>query len=515
MVIPQREYRRFYYEEMAFLPALSDDAKYYERNEQEQDELIDWKSTFERASRTWREDSRQCNRRRIWKIVYPMAEELVETSSQNLRAIADLSEEVSTAISVVRGNVGIRSGVDGEYHTLVFSDLFRPRFEPRGRDPSSRRPAPTGTIAWPAWEDHTTTPPEEFSCALERIDIWLHPERKHMCGLRFIFLNERSSCSPQRTVSKILGTRTTLCESFSVDNANHILTGFRVCWAYGFLRGIQFVFEDMLKEPTEYCEAEFFSPCYGQWDGPVRRLVAPRKFRTLAGVTAFVNDAGLIETFAILEKKRPVMNPGRHYLLTPPDTVPLSHHEASLWKSPPPNDVNVLERLGPSIADWRTWTAQCEVFAATALYQPPGRISHILHYSDGEYLVGLRFLYNTEDGQTVHRDIGDCDGKVDVNLLLTSGDEVSHAVIGHGRMGIHSLQVRTTVPSSLFLSASRLTSLACNIFRRSGAGLRHALRWCSGCIRFEEYQPRITTREVRESLVPRKANHRFPLPLQF
>ncbi|KAI9784014.1 MAG: hypothetical protein M1816_001096 [Peltula sp. TS41687] len=465
VAIPQREYRRFYLEEMSYLPALHEDRLYSERCKLEDQPgmLIDWKRTFQDASEEWRKRNRAGNRRRIWKIVYAMAEELVETSSQHIRAISGLTEEVSAAISVVRGNVGIRSGADGEYCTVVFSDLLRPRSDLEGRDQSGRIPAPAGTT-WPASEDHTTTP-EGFSHALVKIMIWLHPEKNHVCGLRFVFLNERSRSLSDHVPTNILGTRTALCYSFSVANANDVLTGFQVCWAHGYLRGIRFIFEDMLKEPTEYCEAEYLSPCYGRWDGPIRRLVARRKFRTLAGVTAFVTGSGLIETFAILEKKRPVMNAGHHYLLSPPDTVPLSHYEASLWKCLPPNDVDILERLGPTIADWRTWTAQCQVFAPTGLYQPPGSISRIVQYSDGVHLVGVRFLYKSEDGVTTNRDLGNCDGKADVGISFKPGEEVSQAVIGHGRMGIHSLQLHRIVQLGII---TRAISPAANVAEPTG-----------------------------------------------
>ena len=437
VIIPQREYRRFFLEQVAFLPGLIKQMKAHETDHPGVN--VDWRLIFEDVSRAWRQDNGLRNRRRIWKIVHPMAEELVERSCQNLRAIGNLSPAVSAAISVVRGNVGVPSGASGEHETLVFSELFRPTLELRGRDPSRGTRSPLAyPVTWPAWEDSVTTPCH----ALKQIDIWLHPQEHYLCGLRFSFLAEGTLHEARRTTSNVLGTRSTLHQTLVLERDTQMLTGINVCRDRNLLSGIQFVFEDTLEEPTEYCKAEFLSACYGVWRGPERRLVAPRKFRTFAGLTAFIKSAGHIETLAILEKKRPVMSPSGLHFLTPPDSVPLSHREASLWRSSPPNDVDLMERLGPCVGDWRIWSAQNEVFAATSLYQPPGILSKIIQYSDGAYLCGIRFQYKTEAGKIVYSDLGDCDAELDVTLSLVAGDEVSFAVVGHGRTGIRSLQVR-------------------------------------------------------------------------
>ena len=431
------QYRRFFFEEMCFLPGLIMDT---ERREREgRITLHDWQPLFDHVAHVWRHDARLRNRRRIWKIVQPMAEELVERSSPHFRVLGGLSQAVASAITVVRGNVGVRSGVQGGHETVVFSELFRPVFELPGGANSTPSGVRSDTAAARASSADLAVPQECFH-AMRRIDLWLHPTERYICGMQFVFISQRMAPEPNRIISKQLGSRTVLCKSFMLDGHARVLTGFRVSWRQGRLWGIQFVLDHNQTPPTEYCDAETITSWYGRDDGPVRRLVAPRKFRALAGVTAFIASSGFIETFAILEKKKPLVGVGRLVLLMPPDTVPMSHREGSLWQAPPPNDVEVLERLGAYLDDWRIRMAQCEVFAPTSQYQPPGEIYSVVLFCDEQFLVGIRFLYQGGTGR-LHRDIGNCEGGTGVKVLLQAGEEVALAVIGHGKDGVYSMQV--------------------------------------------------------------------------
>ena len=431
------QYRRFFFEEMCFLPGLIMDTERHER----EGEITSrhWQPLFDHVSYVWRHDARLRNRRRIWKIVQPMAEELVERSSPHFRVLGGLSQAVASAITVVRGNVGVQSGVQGGHETVVFSELFRPVFELPGGASPTPSPVRSDTAA-AITSDAGLAVPQERSHAMKRIDLWLHPTERYICGMRFVFISYRTASEPNRIISKQLGSQTVLCQSYGLDESAQVLTGFRVSWHQGRLGGIQLVLDQVRTPPTEYCDAETITSWFGRGDEPIRRLVAPRKFRTLAGVTAFIASSGFIETFAILEKKRPVMGAGHMVLLMPPDTVPMSHREGSLWQVPPPNDVDVLERLGASLDDWRVRMTQCEVFAPTSQYRPPGEIYGIVPFCVEQFLVGIRFLYQ-KGTERFHRDIGNCEGGTSINILLRAGEEIALVVIGHGKDGVYNMQV--------------------------------------------------------------------------
>lgn len=438
--IPQKEYRRYIREEMAYLPVLI--LQLDEHEDSEKGSYVDWRSIFEHVSRAWQRDSGLRNRRRIWKIVQPMADELVERSCCHLWAAEGLGPELSKAITVVRGNVGVRLSDQGYRETIILSEMLKSIFSLDVEEGSSETPQSTSTERQIAFQNSAFQSERPFyhSHDLMKIDIWLHPEEGFVCGLNFVFSRDKYWYDIG-SVSKIIGRRTTVCKTLSVDQGNHILTGFTLCWTQACVGGIQFHFEDPSNGPSETREGEILSERFGIWSGPVRRLVAPRKYRIFAGITAFINTAGRMETFALLEKKKPVKSQSVFQFLSPPNTVPLSHGEASLWTEPPPNDVEILERLGPYITDWRTRTAECEVFGRTSLSEPAGAISEIMQFSSDDHLVGIRFVYKKHDGTVLERVMGLCDGEPMPLISFTADEDVTLAVVSHGRTGIHSLQV--------------------------------------------------------------------------
>jgi hypothetical protein len=270
------------------------------------------------------------------------------------------------------------------------------------------------------------------------VRIWLDPEAGNVCGFKIIFEPRLPGQGETSETESLFGRQSPVSETYDLESiTSPLLTGFIVCWSHGCLQGLRLVFEDATSPVDEYARGEYYSRCFGNWNGPVRRLVAPRNHRILAGFTGFINSFGNIETFAILEEK----TIGLRY--TTPLSVPLSHQEASLWVELPPNDVEILEREGPAVGDWKTRTAQCEVFEPTLQHQPPGKLKTISGFSDGEFLTGLRFHYKkTNEGTTV-RDFGICCGENITSFGIQANTVVTGAIVGYGDRGIHSLQVQT------------------------------------------------------------------------
>ncbi|KAI9841388.1 MAG: hypothetical protein M1837_000720 [Sclerophora amabilis] len=434
MEIPPRIFWRFLNEELRYVP---DFLREMESVKAKEDAIrYNWKLTFESVSRGWRTDQGLRNRRRIWKIVEPMADELVERSRQNIERISGLDEHMSTNLTVVRGNVGVRSGSQGDHQTVVFAKSTLAEDE---------------TDGWPSEEallGQTTSIrkriyPSQFVRSLHSIHVWLDPERNHVRGMEFIFLVGSKDTDSQSTERKFFGNRTALRESIGLEAEDYALIGFNVCWYGGYVQGIQFVFEDPKNPPIETGDVKILSHPLGCWNGPSRRLVAPRKYRNLAGVTGYVNALGCIETFAILEEKIVSTSANGQYTITPPDTVPLSHHQSSLWDAPPPSDVQLEDRVGPTIGDWKTRAASCEVFVKTSLHDPPGggRLEEITGFAAGDFLVGLRFQYRDDQNNATVQDVGQCLGSEKEIVRFEAGDVISVAIISYSDLGIHSLQI--------------------------------------------------------------------------
>ncbi|KAI9824763.1 MAG: hypothetical protein M1832_001591 [Thelocarpon impressellum] len=439
--IPRRDYRRFVQDEMAFLPSFLKQMEDAETSLQGVD--VNWKHIFEQCSREWRRDDGLRNRHRIWSIVERMADELVETSIQNLRSLSPVGNDIPMAITVARGNVGVISGAEG-YRDTVMLAASPPSpaasEESKGSSDQASSEHSTATTS-----DETPALPGLDPACVKAVHIWLDEEDLHLCGLQFVFGDESTtSLEPARHETKRFGRRTAVRKELPVTAESLVLTGFHVCWYRGCVRGIQFVFEDSAEAPSEYCDAELLSPRFGTWDGPSRRLVAPRAYRKLAGVTGFINARGCIETFAILEEKLVVTSADGGHFLTPPDTVPLSHQETSLWAHIPPNDVELPERQGPVVDDWRLRAADCEVFQKTSGRAPPGDLQAVsVHVSD-DFVSGIAFRYVNRAGRAITRELGSCAGKPLGTVKIGGNEEITAVVISHGTAGIHGLQLITS-----------------------------------------------------------------------
>ncbi|KAH0557159.1 hypothetical protein GP486_005053, partial [Trichoglossum hirsutum] len=436
--IPQKEFRRFIKEEMAYLPKL---LRKTERYSSSDDPQIDWRMVYERISREWRTSDSLRNRRRIWKIVEPMADELVETSARNLEATFELSERMSERTAVVRGHVGVRSGAEGCRQTTMLTKLF-----PRAHGAPLGSQSPSGSTSGDELSGSSTAndtrswvTAAELVRAVVSVRIWLAPETGNVSGFEFTFEPKLPGQGEVIEMKRFFGRQTSVSDTYDLESVGSpLLTGFIVCWDRGCLQGLRLVFEDATSPIDEYARGEFHSRCFGNWNGSVRRLVAPRKYRILAGFTGFINSLGCIETFAILEEKAV----GVRYIT--PLRVPLSHQEASLWVEIPPNDVEILEREGPAVGDWRIRRAECEIFESTLQYQSPGKLKMISGFSDGEFLTGLRFQYEKNDECVVLRDFGHCSGGNVASFAIREEMIIAAAIIGHGDKGIHSLQVITS-----------------------------------------------------------------------
>lgn len=118
-MIPAREYRRFVLEEYDFLPQLR--KKTADNFQERQIEGFDWKHVFEYMSNKCRHDDSLRNRRRIWNAVWPVADELVETSAKNLGQTDHPHDDFSLRTRVKRGYVGAMSGAEGCRHTIKFT----------------------------------------------------------------------------------------------------------------------------------------------------------------------------------------------------------------------------------------------------------------------------------------------------------------------------------------------------------------------------------------------------------
>ena len=437
MPIPQREYRRFIREEMSYLPKLLRQTEDYQPHGQPR---IDWKNIFEYVSRSWKVDNGLRNRRRIWKILQPIADDLVERSSENLHVNGGMPKAVADATSIVRGAVGRLSGSDGWRETLLFVNPIRNS----GADSGTSEPGTVNSASL-SIESSSAEPlgPNELVSSIKQIRIWLDPVTSHVRGLEFSAEYKSTSYRNSTQFCKQIGVcQTLLCETYRPHPADSmVLIGFYVCWKNGSLSGIRFVFDNETTTPVEAADDEILSPPFGDWDYPVRRLVCPRKYRHLAGVTVFVNSLGFIETFAIMEQRFPItFDVTDLHVTEPPVTVPLSHAEASMWKFPPPNNVLLLEREGPIMDDWRTRASEWMIRPHLNLFGQSRRTIQVRGYLKNSYLVGLSFQYSIGRGSRTDT-LGFCDLKPSQSFKIPSGDDIYGAVINYGPLGVHGLQV--------------------------------------------------------------------------
>ena len=408
---------------------------------------IHWKQIFEQASSEWRNNDGLRNRRRIWKILHPMAEEMIERSSQSLERLGCPSTHLAKTINVTRGSVGLMSGAEGDHKTALFLCPTAKADTPMDRSSSSSKSTSIQTVSisdsyLSANSDVDICKPQELCRSLRKIQVWLDTKDGHVRGFELVFVPDIFPLPREGAiVRRRFGSRSATHESYLAASEHAILTGFIVSWYGGCIRGLQCVFESGLQGVTEYAEYEFLSPRFGTWDGPKRRLVAPRLYRHLSGVTGFVNTQGSIETLAILEEKITIPSHDGHGMLIPPSTVPLSHQEASMWMEIPPSDVDISERQGPTLDDWRVRGAEHKIFARTPVSERPMRLQSICVHAAGDYISGLAFIYCDGYSQVSMESFGACENVRPSRLDLSVDEQITGVVISHGLGGIHSLQV--------------------------------------------------------------------------
>lgn len=351
------------------------------------------------------------NRNRIWKIVKPMADELVESSDEMLQHKYSAPEFKAKKTSVVRGFVGVRSGKEGTTQSIYFGPRKRPPlFE--GED--------EGAL--------------EVTREVNRIRIWLDGENGPLCGVGFFIRDYEGQDEFQ-----MLGRRGSNFVELRVRPK--VLTGFVFCLADHIVCGIQLVYDD---EHT-------FSKRVGQWNGNARKITVPICWRKLVGVIGFVNSSGFIETLGILEETLNLVPDKVGRLPVPPRTVDLSHSEASVWKRLPPacQGLELLKREGPHIMDWRMCMGEWEIWESgfheegvRTQSQKRKNLSEIVGYYDDVALRGLEFIYEEHESKRRSTSIlGSKEAAKRDSILFKEGESMVAIVICFGDACIHGILV--------------------------------------------------------------------------
>ncbi len=501
--IPSRAYRRFVRDEYAFLPQLRRKTLGY--NLPSEDSSRNWKQVFEYASRACRLDDGLRSRRRIWKAILPIADELVETSATNVEQTCHMDHEIASRTGVKRTYVGAMSGAEGRRHTSAYALILEePKSAQSSGTPSKEltvdssdvinEPRPQKkyvgcvlfTFSWTlamllqsidhpmctsSCVEHTVSEafnhyaflalvsdscqreqqqilgPSKFVQAVREVVVWLDPRLYNICGLELCFVLEKQGSGPPRSYRKTIGTPSTLRECYTITQPGLALIGFNVCYYNACLQGLQLVFQGLENELPVYPASEIASERYGSWDGPARRLVVTPGVSRLAGFTAFISNTNKFETFAILEEAIPDADAQE----TSSETIPLSHQEAAMWTTLPPNNVDMLERAGPFFGNWATVSAEWHLFETHSPVCITGRkdidtlssleeLQKIEGFWHDDYLSGLSFTYRNYKTFS-SRKLGACEGTAMHALNLKEGDKIIAVIIGHGSLGIHSIQV--------------------------------------------------------------------------
>ncbi|KAI9777820.1 MAG: hypothetical protein M1835_005126 [Candelina submexicana] len=460
ITIPSREYRRFVREEYAFLPQLR--KKSLENTSRSEVGCHSWKQVFSYVSMACRRDESLRSRRRIWNAVLPVADELVETSLKNLALTFYLEHENSCRTRVRRGYVGAMSGAEGSRQTLTFAAIAA---EPQAK-PSSEKQLTAGfngitkEQSLQKKEQNHVFGPSHLVRAVKSIVVWLDPNLRHICGVEFCFIIESPLSGAPQELRKRVGTSSTLRECYINNVLGQVLLGFKVCWYDACLQGLQFIFRRTDDARCNESMLETVSERYGSWGGPTRRLVVDPSVSRLAGFTTFFNNSGKIESLAILEQDI-VENDDQ--TLSPEmrdDVVPLSHQEASVWATLPPDNVDMLERAGPFFKDWKIKSADWHIFGRHSTRYASimddigsssslGDVEKLEGFCLGDYLSGLSFTHRV--GKRVSETkLGACEGTASNVLYLKEGDNIVAVIIGHGSLGIHSIQIITTSANVTF-----------------------------------------------------------------
>jgi len=442
--LPPSYYRRFLKQEFKYLPTIAPEITSHEASiKWGIPSSIDWRGSFERLRRLIRtprlledandEDYKRewnkvdiglKNRNRIWKIVKPIAETLVETSTFAMRTLLGAHGDAAKQTSVVRGYVGARSGREGTVCTAYIGN--------RGRLPE-----------WVDLEDEEVKE-ETVNVKVEKIRLWYDGPTGVFCGLEFTVKDEELGLDTRRFGRQ--GSK-----HFDLSLHGRVVAGFAFCYdaIAGIICGAQVIW---LYETDPKSSLEFqFAKRIGRWDKFMRQIIVPMIYRKFVGLTGFLSSAGFIETVGILEEAYVVDDDQFGPRNTPPRTQPLTHEEASLWKTKiPPRNVIMHEREGASIPDWRLHGAEWEVWepghpeeGVDVRTKPPSssRLESIVGYYDQHFLRGLEFMYVDRNHRRTSSLMGVREGGKMGTFTVAENESIIASVISFGDVGVYGILV--------------------------------------------------------------------------
>ncbi|KAI5854718.1 hypothetical protein BZA05DRAFT_248172 [Tricharina praecox] len=438
-------YRRFLKQEFKYLPTLAPEiGRHEEYIKRGIPSSIDWRGSFERLRRLIRtprlpenasdEDYRRewdridiglKNRNRIWKIVKPIAETLVETSTYAMRTLLGAPGDAAKQTSVVRGYVGARSGREGTVNTAYIGN--------RGRLPE-----------WMEPEDEDEKE-ETVNIKAEKVRFWCDGPTGVFCGLEFSVHDEELGSDTRRFGRE--GSK-----HFDLSLRGRVIVGFAFCYdaTDGVICGAQAIW--LYESDSKSCVDFQFAKKIGQWDKLMRQIIVPTRYRKFVGLTGFLSSAGFIETVGILEET--FVEEDDHFgarsaRSAPPRTLPLTHEEASLWKDRiPPRSVYMHEREGAAIPDWRLRGAEWEVWERSSSENELGlrskfpsssRLESIVGYYDQHFLRGLEFMYVDRNRRRTSCLLGVREGGKEGVFAVDEKEPIIASVISFGDEGVYGI----------------------------------------------------------------------------
>lgn len=452
VALPGGFYRRFLKEEFRYLLKLRPQVEKHEDSIRRGIPCpIDWRGSFERLRRLtstprlsgspgdedygkeWDHvDICLKNRSRIWKIVKPMAEVLVETSSYAIRELHGAHAGAIGRTSVVRGYVGARSSMEGTTHTAYVGNRGCPNGQLDPEDPDEES------------DDVIQELEDVVRVGVESVRLWC--DGKTFCGVEF-FVRDEGHHDIRTTV---FGRRGVECTDAPARGKE--LAGFAFCLDDGIICGAQAFYRDEFARNKTASSRRA-----GRWDGPVRKLIVPPGMRIFVGLTGFMNSFGFIETVGILEENGVYsVDGGLAPPPEPPRNVPLSHDECSLWrKKPPPTNVVMREREGSEMADWRLRGCDWEIWepgfeedgAERGKLGSSFRLNRITGYYDSRFLRGLEFTYVDRNHRQRTSLMGSNDKSYRESFMdLADGEEIHASVINFSDEGVHGILVSAPHP---------------------------------------------------------------------